>query len=204
MKKLFVLCSIFLSIPTLLVAQIRTRPQSTIVPRYITFSLAGMDRPTPASPGRFTYVYVVFPPPLGAKAVESIPLGVYSPPTTASQVTNKEFSTSGDVGISLVTDLTGADESDSLAMWIKPLFWDQTKGSWYPSMNDSTFLVWGTVGTYTSTTKTYFNWADGGAYTLTLSGELWPFAGFVIGIESCMDAQVASILNGKLGVWIVE
>jgi hypothetical protein len=33
---------------------------------------------------------------------------------------------------------------------------------------------------------------------------LQPFAGFVIGIESCMNANPASSLSIKLGVWVTE
>ena len=182
---------------------LKTRPNTTIVPQYITVSLAGKAIPS-GSLGRTTYVYVVFPPPDGAGSSEASPIREGAFGSGAAQAKNRVYSTSGDVGLSMVTDETGVDESDSLAMWIKPLFYDATKTTWYTSANDSTFLVWGTRGTYTATTKTYFDWASGGAYYIPLSGELWPCAGFAIGIESCMNAQLATVLSIKLGVWILE
>ena len=184
---------------------LRTRNQNTIVPQYITLSMKGLDRPTPTSPGRKQYVYVIFPGPEGFGDHGTVPIDTTLPNRYMVQARdNRTYCSTGDVGLSLVTDLTGTDESDSLASWIKPLFYDDTKHVWYASDNDSTFLVWGTPGVYTATSKSYFNWADGGSYTLSLSGELWPFAGFVLVFESCMDAQVASILSAKLGVWILE
>jgi hypothetical protein len=182
---------------------LKARISTTIVPQYLTVTLAGKAIPT-GGLGRTTYVYVPFPPPDGVASWGHTPIREGAMSSGAAQAKDRLYSTSGDVGLSMVTDLTGTDESDSLAMWIKPLFYDLTKGTWYTSANDSVFLIWGTIGTVTSSTKSYFNWANGGAYTLSLSGVLQPFAGFVIGIESCMNAYPASSLSIKLGVWVTE
>jgi hypothetical protein len=177
-----------------------------IVPQYQTISMKGMDRVHAVDVGRRLSVYIVYPRVVIPKPIDLLGFCYIDtiPPTAAMIASNNlRFGTTGDVFLSLTLVETGTDESDSLSSWIKPLWYDRTLSAWHTSL-DSTFLVWGTPGTYTSTAATQLNWTSGGSYSCTLSGLLWPCQGFVLTFESCMDANIATVVAGYLGIHFVQ
>jgi hypothetical protein len=133
----------------------------------------------------------------------------FSPSTTAPTVTSDmtrlaEWSATGDVGVAVTIDTSTAQESDSLAFWVKPLVYSKSKNQYEESTNDSTFLVFDTAGTYTSTSIDYLNWTHGQMYTTTLSGQLWPFAGFVLKMKSVANDNAGADCDVYIDIYYVQ
>lgn len=102
-------------------------------------------------------------------------------PTSANTISDfQTFLATGNVYISINTDTTAAEESDSLTAYIKPYVYNAQESAYAIVEKDSTWLVFDTAGTYVSTSADYLNWAHDKTYGTTLAGELWSCHGFVI------------------------
>jgi hypothetical protein len=131
-----------------------------------------------------------------------IPFQAYSGATadhdTSSVTPSGNWLEAGTWGLAFKFDSSAAcadGDYDSIYVWIKPMLHDGEA-----STNDSTFIKLGATNPndYTATTAQRFdplpsNRAAGTDYwyTCTLSGEIWPFAGVIVGIY--MDDQGGKI-----------
>ena len=123
-------------------------------------------------------LYFTFPPPDGTESFRRIAISSTLPTFSIAYGDLKTFETWGDAGVTVVLDSTVKQESDSFYSYIRPLFPDYSKSTWYVSTNDTTFLNFGSVAPQAQSTIGYLDWSHGYPYTATLCNELWPFKGF--------------------------
>jgi hypothetical protein len=183
-----------------LLAQPKVNDVGVIGVKYQNISMKGVKNIV----GRYQKIYVVFPSP--TKSFQEVYVDTVLPTKALipEQSTNLKFACKGDVGISMYLTETGTEESDSLSAWIKPLVYDDNLATWTTSTNDSTFLVFDTPGTYTSTAADYLNYTKTKTYTTTLVGQLWPGPGFMLGLNRWGCGQAATIMTGRVAFWIIE
>lgn len=163
-----------------------------IQPEWLQVTLTGTDS---------TKVYYIYPTPQGPhNAYRTAPSE--TAPSTTGQGAYYMYSTSGDIGIGMYITKTGSqEESDSLGTYIKPLFYDSTKG-WFESANDSTFLKWDTPDWYTASSRDWLDWTTAKGYSVTLSGETIPAAGFVLYITQRAKTEGANqVAQINLSFW---
>jgi hypothetical protein len=165
------LIGLFLIFSVLCAAQDKVTTVGLILPEFTTVTLDSSDSQT---------LYVTFPYTAGPTSARRIQISTTKPTSTSAQAINPVFSSSGNVFVHVIPDTLTRQESDSLYAYIKPLVYDSNKKDWYTSEKDSTFLVFDTIGMYSSTVADYLDWTHGKCYTTTLTNELWPCAGFTI------------------------
>ena len=117
---------------------------------------------------------------------------------TSGRTRSTVFWTNGDVTINYEPNTVSGAEADSLALWIKPLIWDPLDNEYAEVTVDSTFLVFDTPEIYSASSVDHNDWTTAVEYSATVSGLLWPCAGFVIHVyQKAETAQVTT-----LSVWI--
>lgn len=145
-------------------------------------------------------IYYVFPPPEGADNANRTSPSTSSPSSTTGQATTERFSSSGNVGVSMYLVKGTVEESDSLGSYIKPLYYDPTTG-WYESSKDSTFLKWDSPDWYTASSITYLNWTTAKGYNISLGGELWEAAGFVLYLVQVAHNNAGASATARVTFW---
>ena len=151
-------------------------------------------------------VYYTFPPPQGLSSSHRTAISETAPTSASAQARNMQFSSTGDVFISVVLDTLTNSDTDSLYFSIKPLVYDETKATWYESAADVLYLVFDTAGTYTSSALDYLSWTHGYCYTTTLSGSLWPCAGFTLMMDRVNRGNdyADADITAYIGIWTVR
>ena len=123
-------------------------------------------------------------------------------PTSTAQATRlEEWSCTGDVFISMVLDTLTNQESDSLYAYVQPYVYDATKAAYYTVQTQIEYLVFDTDDTYTQATVDYLDWSQGLCYGTSLSGALWPCAGFVLTIGQAAFDEAGAATTVYLAVW---
>jgi len=120
---------------------------------------------------------------------------------TATTVQIEERKSTGNVTICVVTDSLTNQESDSVYFYKKPLAYIHQKGACYTPSNDSTFLVFDTKDTYTSSSADYLNWTHGKMYICTLNGELLNTTGFVLYIKQFAFDEPGAASKFYVQIW---
>ena len=146
-------------------------------------------------------VYYIYPPPAGINSSNRTEISTSSPTSDSVQARNLEFSANGALTIAIVTDSSTAEESDSLNVYVQTLIYDQTKTTWYKSVNDTLFLDFDTPGTYTGTSADYLDWTHGGCYTANLGGEIMPGAGLAITFSQVANDNADAASSIYVSFW---
>lgn len=192
MKKVLAL----LLLPMLAFAQLdNVVSQKEIIPEYITVDLDSTTTST---------IYYIFPPSAGITSSRRTAPSTTAPTASSAQANIRSYTATGDVGISVVIDSVTADESDSLYMYINPLFYDATKAAWHIDATHVRYLVFDTADSYTSDSVDYLNWSSGGDYYTTLSNELWPAAGFALTVGQYTIDVAGAYTRCYFGFWTVR
>lgn len=144
-------------------------------------------------------VYVAFP----TTRWDQVALDTVALTTADPQYSRQEVLATGDVYIQILPEISGVEESDSLYAWIKPYGYFYNKEAWYES-RDSTFLVFDTPGVYAQAGVDYLDWADGYAYGVALSNELWATAGFTLTIRQRAVNVASAETKVSVAIWIVR
>ena len=191
------LISLILLLPVLAFGQGKVIAEKLIEPEYLTVV---MDSVTQVK------VYYIFPSPQGLTSSNRTAPSETAPTSASAQARNRQFSSTGDVFISVVLDTLTNSDTDSLYFSIKPLVYDATKGLWYESAADVLYLVFDTAGTYTSSALDYLSWTHGYCYTTILSGSLWPCAGFTLMMDRVNrgNAYADADITAYIGFWNVR
>lgn len=180
---------------TVAYGQAKIIAQKLIQPEYITVTIDSITAQT---------IYYTFPPPQGITSSKRTAISTTALTLAAAQAKSPDFSATGDLFIGVVLDTLTRSDVDSLYMFIKPLWYDKTKETWYTSTKDSTFLVFDTAGTYTSTSLDYLTWVHGSGYSTTLSNELWPCAGIALTINRVSRNIPDADITAYFSFWIVR
>ena len=191
------LISFILLLPVLAFGQGKVIAEKLIEPEYLTVV---MDSVTQVK------VYYIFPSPQGLTSSNRTAPSETAPTSASAQAINKQFSSTGDVFISVVLDTLTNSDTDSLYFSVKPLIYDETKATWYESVADVLYLVFDTASTYTSSSLDYLSWTHGYCYTTVLSGALWPCAGFTLMMDRVNrgNAYGNADITAYIGFWNVR
>lgn len=151
-------------------------------------------------------IYYIFPSPQGLNSSNRTSPSETAPTSASAQARNPQFSSTGDMFISVVLDTLTNSDVDSLYMSIKPLVYDEAKATWYTSASDIIYLVFDTPSTYTSSALDYLTWVHGSCYTVSLSGVLWPCAGFMLTMNRVNrgNAYADADITAYFGFWNVR
>lgn len=121
-------------------------------------------------------VYVLFPTNTADWYISTTKPTVYY---SGTKLRDPESRCSGDVDVFLETNTTSGS-TDSLSHWVKPICWDVKDTELKVIKSDSTFIWFGSSGTYTNTSAEALDWTDTQEYHCTLTSALWPVVGFAI------------------------
>lgn len=175
-----------------LFAQGSVQSLSIIQPEFYTLTLDSTEE---------TIVYYIYPPASGVNSALRTSISTTLPTYSATQARHREYNASGAFTISVVTDTSTAEESDSLYAYVQTLIYDPNKLTWYRSANDTLFLDFTTAGTYTGTSLKYLDWTHGRCYTANLGGDIMPGAGLAITFGAKQANTAGSETNLYLGFW---
>jgi len=164
-------------------------------PEYITVTCDSTDSTT---------IYVSFPPASGINSSHRTAISATAFTSASAQAIHQDFVATGDVYISVVTDTSTIEESDSMFAYIKPYFYDATKATWYAVNADKGYLVFDTAGTYIQSTVDYLDWTHGSGYGACLSNELWPCSGFTLTIGQRTYNNAGAASTFYVGIWICQ
>jgi len=163
-----------------------------VEPEFYTLNLDSTETAT---------VYYIFPPPQGQQSPRRTAISETAPTSSSSQATYQVYNANGAFTISIVTDSVTADESDSLYAFIRPLFYDSGKSSFYLSTNDTLFLIFDTPQSYIATSADYLNWTHGNLYSSMLGPYLCPAAGFGLTFVQTANDNSGADANIYIGFW---
>ena len=170
--------------------------EKLIEPEYITVTIDSITEKT---------IYYLFPHPRGLASTHRTAPSTTAPTSASVQVADAPmFSSTGDVFISMVLDTLTASDTDSLYAYVKPLVYDNAKKAFYTSASDVFYLVFDTAGTYTASAIDYLSWTHGYCYTASLSGALWPCAGFALTIDRVSGGVANADVKAYVGIWTVR
>lgn len=124
-----------------------------------------------------------------------------APTSTSAQARLAEYTATGDVFVSMVLDTLTNQESDSFYVSIQPYVYDNTKQAFYTVQSHIDYLVLDTDDSYTSATVDYLDWTHGNCYGASLTGALWPTAGFVITLGQAAFDEAGAATTVYLSVW---
>jgi hypothetical protein len=88
-------------------------------------------------------------------------------------------------------------ESDSLALWIKPLTYNPASNTFMVIEGDSTFIVFDEADNYTANSADYFDWDDATVYGTLLTSELYPTCGFLL----CLHQKNYTSGTSSVSIW---
>jgi len=143
-------------------------------------------------------VYCLFWPTRESKRVA---ISETAPTSTGDQTRLAEYTATGDVFVAMVLDTLTAEESDSFYVSIQPYVYDATKAAFYTVESHIDYLVLDTDDSYTASTADYLDWTHGKCYGASLTGALWPTAGFVITLGQKAFDEAGAAATVYLSVW---